>query len=175
MRPLGEEELAVWWMETARDTAIKPRPPMLPEPVMQASPMPRARGEVPALPPTKHTAARDLVPGALSGLDAKQAKRFVQAKIPLDATLDLHGMHQPQAHSAVLHLLREAHTNGLRHVRIITGKGLRGGGVLKQELLRWLNDPQIRHYILALSYAKPERGGEGAMHVLLRRPHKVHL
>jgi DNA-nicking Smr family endonuclease len=174
MRPLGEEELAVWWLETARDTAIKPRPPTPDKPVMQASSAPRARGEA-SLPAAKNTRARDLVPGALSGLDAKQAKRFVQAKLPLDATLDLHGMHQPQAHSAVLHLLRSAHTDGLRHVRIITGKGLRGGGVLKQELLRWLNDPQIRHYILALSYAKPERGGEGAMHVLLRRPHKVHL
>jgi DNA-nicking Smr family endonuclease len=57
-------------------------------------------------------------------------------------------------------------------VLVITGKGLRadgGGGVLRNAVPRWMNEPPNRERILAFAHATPPDGGEGALYVLLRR------
>ena len=59
---------------------------------------------------------------------------------------------------------------GLRTVLIVTGKGRRDGvGVLKSALPRWLNETPLPPFVLALSQARPEHGGTGALYVLLKR------
>jgi len=41
--------------------------------------------------------------------------------------------------------------------------------VLKSALPRWLNEAPLRPFVLALSEARPEHGGTGALYVLLKR------
>ena len=52
---------------------------------------------------------------------------------------------------------------------MITGKGLAGGGILREQVPRWLNQQPNRARVLAFDYARPQHGGEGALYVLLKR------
>jgi DNA-nicking Smr family endonuclease len=99
----------------------------------------------------------------MSGVDKRRATTAPQA------TLDLHGMTQEKAHAQVIAFIKRAVGNDYRVVRIITGKGSRTGGVLKASLPKWLEVPQLRPFILAISYATPREGGEGVLHVQLKR------
>jgi len=127
-----------------------------------------------------------LVPGKFTDLDRNSGEKFRKGKMAVDAKLDLHGMTQNQAHSAVTHFVSGQHAKGARCVLIVTGKGKAGDpfspkaaphrftmsssrGVLKEALPRWLNEPGLRPYILAISPAGPGHGREGAMYVLLKR------
>ena len=64
-----------------------------------------------------------------------------------------------------------------RCVLIITGKGLRDDnkpwyettGVINQALIGWLNNPEIRPFILSVAQAKQSDGGSGAYYILLKR------
>ncbi len=104
----------------------------------------------------------------LSVLSARVAARHFKP-YPLDATLDLHGMNKLDAYRHVQQFIAQKHRAGFRHVAIITGKG-RGGeaGVLRSNLPHWLNEPPLRTLVSALAHAKPEKGGNGVLHVLLK-------
>ncbi len=54
---------------------------------------------------------------------------------------------------------------------VITGKGLmkEDGGVLRQQVPRWLNQSPNRGRVLAFDYAQQKHGGMGALYVLLKR------
>jgi len=112
-----------------------------------------------------------LAPGAVIGVDRRLADRLKRGRLPIDATLDLHGMTQSEAHAAVQGFVARSVERGRRTLLIVTGKGRResGGGVLKSALPRWLNEAPLREDILALTQAQPEHGGSGAYYVLLRR------
>ena len=88
---------------------------------------------------------------------------------PLEATLDLHGMGKIEAYGQVQSFIQQQVRKARRHVLIITGKG-RGGqeGVLRSNLPHWLNEPALRPLIAAMITARPEKGGAGALHVLLK-------
>jgi DNA-nicking Smr family endonuclease len=97
----------------------------------------------------------------------------MRGKEPIDARLDLHGLTQAQAHSALLHFLREASARGARLVLVITGKGGRGDserGVLKRQVPHWLALPEFRAFVVGYDDAGLRHGGEGALYVRLRRP-----
>ena len=117
------------------------------------------------------TAKPMLVPGAVIGVDRRLADRLKRGRLPIDATLDLHGMTQSEAHAAVQAFVARSIERGRRTLLIVTGKGRRenGGGVLKSALPRWLNEAPLREGILALAQARPEHGGSGAFYLLLRR------
>ena len=109
---------------------------------------------------------RSLTP--LTVLGARDAARHFKP-YPLEATLDLHGMSKLDAYRRVQQFIAQQHHARRRHVAIITGKG-RGGeaGVLRSHLPDWLNEPLLRPWISALAHAKPEKGGNGVLHVLLK-------
>ena len=128
-----------------------------PRPVRRAVPEPQRR-------------APDLAPGDVSGIDKRLAERLKRGRLPVQSSLDLHGLTQPEAHAAVEGFIARAAERGLRTVLIVTGKGRRdGGGVLKSALPRWLNEAPSRGHVLAIAEARPEHGGAGALYVLLRR------
>lgn len=109
------------------------------------------------------------------GVDRRTADRLRRGKLPIDATLDLHGYRQIDAMMALFSAIEGASARAQRKLLVITGKGTfdRPGadrGVLKRQLPHWLNDPRIRDRVLAFSPARPEHGGGGAFYVLLRRP-----
>ena len=118
----------------------------------------------------------------LSPLDRKEKKRIHQGRAFIDARIDLHGMTQREAHSALFGFLRRAHQLGHKHVLVITGKGSRGDsdtyssgpekGVLRRVVPNWLSEPDIRSLIVGFEEAHRTLGGAGALHVRLRKKGK---
>lgn len=105
----------------------------------------------------------------LSHLTLREANRRFKDH-PIEARLDLHGFTKLDARDAVRHFIERQHALGRRHLVIITGKG-KGGeiGVLRDFLPDWLNESALRPLISATASARPEKGGEGVTHVLLKR------
>ena len=86
--------------------------------------------------------------------------------------VDLHGLTQAQAHSKLLHFLRNASAREARLVLVITGKGARGDGergVLKRQVPQWLGLPEFRHFVIGFEDAHVAHGGEGALYVRIRK------
>jgi DNA-nicking Smr family endonuclease len=122
-------------------------------------------------PPQSSAAPAPQRPRSLSPLPvlgARAATRHFKP-YPLEATLDLHGMSKLDAYRHVQQFIAQQHHARRRHIAIITGKG-RGSeaGVLRSHLPHWLNEPLLRPWISALAHAKPEKGGNGVLHVLLK-------
>lgn len=88
--------------------------------------------------------------------------------------IDLHGHTRDAARSALAHFLSRCLLEGVRCVRVVTGRGLRSPGqvaVLRVLTRNWLAQ---RQEVLAYCQAKPADGGEGALIVLLRNQHRTH-
>jgi len=107
-----------------------------------------------------------------AGIDRANAERLKRGLREIEATLDLHGMTQAEAHRALAAFVAASHDAGRRCVLVITGRGLgsSGPGILKRSVPRWLEEPELRRRILAVAPAQPRHGGPGATYVLLRRP-----
>lgn len=104
-------------------------------------------------------------------LDAPTHRKIAKGKLNLSARIDLHGLTQGDAHSLLLAFLTRAHSEGLRHILIITGKGTSFGsdGVLRQAVPHWFATPLFRPYVSAYEDAARHHGGAGALYVRLRR------
>jgi len=136
------------------------------EPTKQRPPQPRAAAKRrPAV------SAPPLTAGAVVDVDRRTAERLKRGQMPVEATLDLHGHTRAEAHGELAAFLDAAYAAGLRCVLIVTGKGATkaGGGVLRAEVPKWLNEAPNRTHILAFAKALPQHGGGGALYVLLRR------
>ena len=103
------------------------------------------------------------------GVSESVLRRLRRGEYAIRDEIDLHGMTQDEARSALGAFLAEAILHGQRCVRIIHGKG-RGSGhrgpVLKSAVNRWLR----RHAaVAAFCSARRNDGGTGALYVLLSR------
>ena len=118
-----------------------------------------------------------LTNGHVANIDGRTAQRFLRGKMPIDATLDLHGYYQEQALEKLQIFIAHAYHRHHRNLLIITGKGKRTTedalstrhGVLREQVPQWLNMPMIRPLVLAFTHAQPHDGGTGALYVLLKR------
>jgi DNA-nicking Smr family endonuclease len=195
-RRLTEQELALWQAVASTVAPLKRKrrkkdgsakskpgaavvPPKMPEKTpAKAAPTPKATK---APPPPKPAAVKPApppplltpspIPGAMPGIDKRQGERFRRGQLAIEGKIDLHGRTQNEAHDALLHFLERAHRAGKRNLLVITGKGMTQSksGILKSIVPRWLNEPVFRRLVLAISQARPEHGGEGALYVLLKR------
>jgi DNA-nicking Smr family endonuclease len=106
-----------------------------------------------------------------AGIDRANAERLKRGLHRIEARLDLHGMTQAEAHRELAAFVAVSRDAGRRCVLVITGRGLgpSGPGILKNALPRWLEEPGLRHQILAIAPAQPRHGGAGATYLLLRR------
>lgn len=105
-------------------------------------------------------------------VDRRTFDRLKQGKLPISASLDLHGMTQDTAHVAVKGFIHRHYDLKHRLVLIVTGKGRLspfGIGVLKKNLPNWLKDPDIKPMILKTVQARQKDGGGGAFYVYLRK------
>ena len=59
--------------------------------------------------------------------------------------------------------------DGYRAVLVITGKGLRGDGILKRMTPEWLSAPHLREAVAGISESHRRHGGEGALYIALKR------
>jgi DNA-nicking Smr family endonuclease len=159
MRAVKSEERALW-RETMRGvTPLHPEPP----------------GEVIAPPPARESKSRRLASSTklaparasktIDALDRRTAARLKRGTLPIEAKLDLHGMTQAEAHSALTRFIARAQKHGSRAVLVVTGKS----GVLHGAVPRWLEEGDNRRRILAIRRAHAQHGGEGALYLMLRR------
>lgn len=138
------------------------KPKERPERLLQPRPMPK-----PAAPEPRASLSH----GSLADLDRRTAQRLQRGRLPIEATLDLHGMNQAAAHEALNAFIARSEALGRRCVLVVTGKGLgrEDSGVLRRQVPHWLNQSPLRQRVLAFDYARPEHGGQGALYLLLKR------
>ena len=122
---------------------------------------------VPAVTVTQ--ASPDLSHGRAAGIDRRSADRLRRGHLPIEGKLDLHGLTQEKAAMRLADFLERAESQGKRCLLVITGKGLASGGILRDQVPRWLNQAPNRGRVLAFDYARPQHGGAGALYVLLKR------
>ena len=101
-------------------------------------------------------------------LDQKTAQNISKGRIEIDSKLDLHGMNQAEAYSRLYRFLEIAFATNRRTVLVITGKGVRGEGVLKSMVPRWLSEPKFRNIVIGYHDASIQHGGTGALYVRVR-------
>lgn len=110
----------------------------------------------------------------------RDARNISSGKQTIDAAIDLHGLTQVQAETALKTFLKRAHFDNKRTVLVITGKGQRRDykersfelgapepGVLKRTVPNWLDD--MSDIIVSYTTSHSKHGGEGALYVRLRR------
>lgn len=192
-RPLTEDERKLW------RTVVKDAMPLSRKRIPRSeSPEPEEAPAHPAAPPAPpayeppkaltvpQTPRRPSEPPPLTGLDRRTSQRLARGQMEVEATLDLHGHSQTEAHGRLLGFLSGARSRGLRCVLVITGKGaspyarhtLHGAafyevperqGVLRSAVPRWLNEADFRAHVSGFQPAHPKHGGGGAFYIWLRR------
>jgi DNA-nicking Smr family endonuclease len=186
----GEDpDLDLWKRAVKSAVPLKKRerPAVKPEPVLQApdistSPSAGPSTQTPAAadakpkprrkPEARHT-AREVA------LDRQTARHLQSGRRAIESRLDLHGLHQRDAHAALRRFLHTAQSKGHRHVLVITGKGASEAdetsafdeerrGVLRQAVPQWLGQPEFSAMVIDFAPAPQRLGGEGALYVRLR-------
>ncbi len=167
-RRLSEHDLATWHafarhirILPGRHLPLAPTEPDPPTPAPRDPPVaPKRPGQQPP-PPT-------VIGEQPPGVDNATWRRLRSGKLPVERSLDLHGLTAQRAYAALERLLRNARADGVRVVEVITGRGSgEVGGVLRREVPLWLNQPDFRPYILAVTFSHARN--TGALRLLLRR------
>lgn len=118
-----------------------------------------------------------------TGINGGTAERLRRGVLVPEARLDLHGMTERAAHSALAIFLHGAQSRGLKLVLVVTGKGKklaqdapfdmelhgRSRGVLKAAVPRWLSEREFAGLIAGTRAAHQKHGGEGALYIYLRK------
>ncbi len=86
-----------------------------------------------------------------------------------DAKLDLHGYTLQNAYNLFAEFIEYCHTEKLKNVLIITGKGTgTSGQTINYEFPHWCESNMIEPYIRSYKHAEAIHGGNGAFYVRLR-------
>jgi len=180
-RPLTDDEESLWQsvvrlIKPLRSTAAPA--PQTPKVVSREREKP-AQGVPRAPAPPATSEAAKLLP--IAPFDRRLKQRIARGRDEISARIDLHGLTQSEAHTALLRFLRRAQADDARIVLVVTGKGGRsrgiGGaeaersehGVLRRKVPQWLAMPEFRTYVLSFDEAHAGHGGQGALYVRLRR------
>ena len=112
-------------------------------------------------------------------IEPRLRQKLGRGQVPIDGTLDLHGMRQDEAHAALSRYIRSRAARGDRTVLVITGKGLKKvngdprtiieRGVLRTMLPIWLNSPELSQLVAGWDQSAQGHGGAGAWYVRLKR------
>ena len=167
------EDIDLWYEETQNVEVLnqpdeRPQPPLI---VNDIQPSLRCEGLY------NQNSFTEITLGNTDNIDKNTASKFVKGNYKIEARLDLHGYTEKGAFSSVLDFIKDSYIKKRRCVLIITGKGLKDDnrpwyetkGIINQALMGWLNNPEIRPFILSVSQAKQSDGGGGAFYVLLKR------
>ena len=103
-------------------------------------------------------------------LNRRDMERLRKGQMEIEASLDLHGMRQEQAHHALKQFILTAITRQMRCVLVVTGKGsLSNPSVLRQNLPIWLQEKDMSPHVLKTTQAQPKDGGSGAFYIYLKK------
>ncbi len=175
---LTREDVRIW-VEVARTVRAKPGAELPAhdddEPIQIAE---NAAPLVAAPPPKKPALPEKAKSPPLAPLERRLKQRLSRGQLDVTMKLDLHGMHQTQAHEALRGFLMRAHQNDVRVVLVVTGKGRTQVssetgyhdrmGILRRVVPHWLSEPDLRHIVLEFEEAARGHGGSGALYVRLR-------
>jgi DNA-nicking Smr family endonuclease len=103
-----------------------------------------------------------------AGVGPDVTQKLRRGKWSIQRQVDLHGLRTDEARETLTAFIRESHKQGIRCVRVVTGKGLGSPGkepVLKDKVHRWLVQ---KAEVVAFVQAQPAHGGAGALVVLLQ-------
>jgi DNA-nicking Smr family endonuclease len=179
-RTLSEEEHTLWQgiarsikplrRASAKKIAAPPVPAATPRPPAKQRTEKRAAAAPPRAPqPPPPPPQKPIAP-----LDRRTKQKLARGREAIDARLDLHGMTQAEAHTALARFLRRAQADGCKFVLVVTGKGVRGSGetrgVLRRQVPQWLALAEFRELVIGFEAAHVGHGGEGALYVRVRRP-----
>jgi DNA-nicking Smr family endonuclease len=170
IRRLTEEERELW--DRLR-RSVRPLRPAPADPAPQnAEPLEKEPAQTAAAPslPKRLPPVQSEPP--LIGLEGRARRRLARGLADVDARIDLHGMRQERAFSALFAFLRRSQVRHFRLVLVITGKGHEGEdgrGVLRQSVPAWLARPEFRHLVAGFEEAERRHGGAGALYVRIRR------
>ena len=163
-RSATETERALWraamrGVERLNGPDLPPQPAAVPA---------REEPDAPAVavaPPPSPSSSK---PGAV---DRATLERLRRGQIAIDGRIDLHGITQAEAFSALMGFVAASLHRGKRALLVITGKGAlsQGGGVLRRHAPSWLLASPFAPRILTVAGAHLRHGGDGAFYVLLRR------
>ena len=95
-------------------------------------------------------------------------KKVRRGRIVIDAKIDLHDMTREQARPALLRAVMRAAKHNKSCLLVVTGKGPRLEGVLRQSFQNWINEADIRPFIASYAPAHIKHGGSGAWYVFLK-------
>ena len=174
-RRLSDDERALWSGVTRSIAPLRRRP--IVEPPTDADPAVSrlAAPKTKPVPVFKPVPRPKPAPPPLMPLGRRYKQEVARGRRAIDGRLDLHGLTQAEAHSALLGFLRATQARGGRLALVITGKGVAGDdyaserGVLRRQVPRWLRLPEFRSYVIGFEPAGIGHGGEGALYVSLRR------
>lgn len=156
-RHLSPEERHVW-NKVARTVA--PRKPKR----AKAAPTPQDFATMMRLPPSRATTKTLPVHDAPLTIDKKTRR----GRVVVTAKLDLHDLTRDQARPVFVRAVMRASKHNKACLLVITGKGLRLEGVLRQAFQQWVNEPDIRPHIASYAPAHQRHGGSGAWYVFLK-------
>lgn len=171
-KSLKDEECALWRAATSDVKRIHQKSPPIPEtPPVSVHPRSKSKGDIPligiiALETNRPSRTPDK---SSFQLDSGLKKRFERGDLPLDGTLDLHGLTLEQAHRRFVRFVMEHIRSGSRFLLVVTGKGVGGEGLIRKNLPMWCDADDLKGHILQRSVARPHHGGSGACYLLLRR------
>jgi len=126
---------------------------------------------VPSAPEESNTEFGEELSFIRPGIQRAVLQKLRRGQLPIEATLDLHGLHSTNASDKLRQFIQQSQMTGKQAVRIVHGKGY--GSVARQPVLKVMVNEVLRqlHTVLAFCSAKERGGGTGAVDVLLRRGH----
>jgi DNA-nicking Smr family endonuclease len=163
-------------LKRGRNAAAPPKSAKVTTPVAKAK---APQGPRPTQPVPRPVPKPSHVPRG-APLDRQTSRQLDKGRLEVEARLDLHGMHQRDAHAQLRRFLKTAQARGLKHVLVITGKGADQAasksfyeederGVLRNAVPHWLAEPEFAALVVSFSPAPRRLGGNGALYVRLRR------
>ncbi len=110
-------------------------------------------------------------------LEKNTLKKILKGKIKVMDQLDLHGHNCKDSKKLVLEFINRNYSHNRRLLLLITGKGTRlsveegwkGTGKLKRSIPDWLRSKALNDKILWFDHAPPEKGGDGAYLIYLKK------
>ena len=109
-------------------------------------------------------------------------KELKRGKIKIDRRIDLHGYGLVEAYEKFISEVKKNYDKNKRCLLIITGKGAHKKveneqdvspklfyGKIKNSIINWINEDDLKKYILTYQDAGFEHGGDGALFVYLRK------
>lgn len=146
------------------------------QPIRKAKPASPEKSVPPLRPP--HPVTKKAPDAPFLPLERKLRRGLSRGSSSVDATIDLHGMRQAEAHESLRSFILNARRDGLKVVLIVTGKGNLADhdpsrdqrGVLRRNLPLWLRMPDLRPAIIGFEEASRQHGGSGAFYVRIRKP-----